>query len=247
MEKQNNSGHHLLSEGILLVDKPTGVSSHTVVNWARKLSGIRKIGHTGTLDPLATGLLILLIGKKYTRMQEQYLKLDKEYICTAQLGLTTDSYDCDGKIVSQVDPGELSAISREAIDSLLPEFTGEIIQTVPGFSAVRVGGRKLYALMREAENSKTDSSRIIENLPKRQVQIYDLELLEFSSDTTVSSSALVTVSLRVRCSSGTYIRSLVHDIGQKLGVGATVIALRRTQIGELSIDQALMCPLIQKR
>lgn len=257
MEKQKDLNNTRLNEGVVLVDKPTGISSHTVVNWARRVSGIRKIGHTGTLDPLATGLLILLVGRKYTRMQQSYLTLEKEYICTAQIGVVTDSYDSDGNIVLLANPEEIGAVSQEDIKSVLPQFTGNISQTVPGFSAVKVGGRKLYALMREAQHSQKDLKEITQKLPTRMVEIYQLELVQFSkghtSDFTqvrditgVSKKQVVTFTIRVKCSSGTYIRSLVHDIGQQIGVGATVIALRRTRIGEFTIEQASVCPVLLK-
>jgi len=233
-----------LQEGVLLVDKPMGVSSHAVVNWARRCSGIKKIGHTGTLDPLATGLLILLIGRSYTKLQDKYLKKNKEYLCTAKLGLQTDSYDIDGDVITQTDWSEISKISREDIERAMFDFSGEIKQIVPVFSAVKRGGRKLYALMREAKNKQEDVSDLINNLPIRNVQVYNLSLIDFDIDEPKKEA---TFSFTVACSSGTYIRSLVHDIGQKLGVGATVVQLRRTTIGEISIDQAKMCPLFLKR
>lgn len=224
----------ILQPGIILVDKPTAVSSHAVVKWARIHSGIEKIGHTGTLDPLATGLLIILIGKQYTRLQSQYLQQDKEYICTAQLGLTTDSYDICGTVTAQANWDVVSLITQEAIAQCLVHFTGKTVQTVPIFSAVKQKGKRLYEL---ALSGKADS--VV--LPSREVTIYALELLTFESN---QKSKTAYVTFKVSCNSGMYVRSLAHDIGTMLGVGATVTALRRTKIGALSVDQAAFCPLI---
>lgn len=225
----------LEKEGILLVDKPGGVSSHSVVNWARRVIGIKRIGHTGTLDPLATGLLILLVGRKYTKMQNIFLKQDKEYHCTGQLGLVTDTYDITGDIVEQTDWEELKKLTRAKVQAILPIFTGKIEQTVPIFSAVKVGGRKLYDYARKGEE------KLITDLPIRKIEIKELELDDFIFD---KKNCQIRFKLRVVCSSGTYIRSLIHDIGQEIGVGATVVLLRRTKIGEISLNKALLCPIL---
>jgi tRNA pseudouridine55 synthase len=245
MEKDKST--NFLQDGVVLIDKPNGVSSHWVVNWARKHSGIKKIGHTGTLDPLATGLLILLIGKKFTKQQVNYLKQDKEYECTAKLGLTSDSYDIEGEILHTTAWEKLQQINQEKLELVLPTFKGEIQQTVPIFSAVKQKGKKLYQLAREAKNNpevKKMVDELLQNLPVRTVTIKSLDLLDFHVN---KNKQEITFSFRVECSSGTYIRSLAHDIGQKLGVGATVLSLRRTKIGEITLDQAQMCPLIPKR
>jgi len=237
----------ILTQGILLVDKPTGVTSHRVVDWARRLSGIKKVGHTGTLDPLATGLLILLIGKDYTKQQDKYLKQDKTYLCTAKLGLTTDSYDIDGEVLNQEVWEKVSKITKNQLFDLIPEFRGEIVQRVPIFSAVKQQGKKLYELARLAKKDpevKKQVDELLQNLPSRDVNIYGLELTDFVVD---NDKKEILFSFEVSCSSGTYIRSLAHDIGQKLGVGATVVSLRRTKIGNFSIDQVQMCPLFLKK
>lgn len=237
----------ILQEGVILVDKPTGVTSHRVVNWARRLSGIKKVGHTGTLDPLATGLLILLIGRKFTKRQDKYLKQDKTYLCTAKLGLTTDSYDIDGEILNQADWELVSKITKKNILNVLADFTGQISQKVPIFSAVKQEGKKLYELARLAKNDqkiKNQVDELLKNLPSRDVNIYSLELIDFMVH---KDKKEVLFSFKVSCSSGTYIRSLAHDIGNKLGCGATVVALRRTKIGDCSIDQAKMCPFFEHK
>jgi tRNA pseudouridine55 synthase len=221
------------SEGIMLVDKPSGVTSHDVVSWARRLTGIKRIGHTGTLDPLASGLLIILIGRQYTKLQAEFLKQDKEYLCEIRLGAVSDTYDIEGQIQETVTWEELSLITKEKLEKTLPSFRGKIEQVVPAFSAVKVGGRKLYVAARRGQTK-------LEALPKRQVLIKELELINWQVD---SKQKNIHFSIRVNCSSGTYIRSLAHDIGQSLGVGAVVVKLRRTLIGELNLKQAVVCPL----
>jgi tRNA pseudouridine55 synthase len=237
-----------LQQGIVIVDKPTGVTSHTVVNWARRCSGIKKIGHTGTLDPLATGILILLIGRKYTKLQSQYLKQDKTYECVAKLGLTTDTYDIDGEKLLQSSWDEVSKITKEDILKLLPDFTGNIEQRVPIYSAVKQNGKKLYELARQAKHDPDVNikvTQLLKDLPSRNISIFSLTLDDFIVD---QLNKEILIKFTVSCSSGTYIRSLAHDIGQILGVGATVVELRRTKIGEISIDQVKLCPFfIEKK
>ena len=218
-----------IQEGLYLVDKPSGVTSHDIVSYFRRQSGIKRIGHTGTLDPLATGLLILLVGRQFTKRQSEFLKQDKEYLVTAKLGSETDTYDIDGKIIQTVDFKQLKKIEKETILKELESFRGQIKQTVPAFSAVKVAGRKLYEQSRKGVK--------IANLPSRQVEIKKLDLLDFKLD---GENKELLISLRVFCSSGTYIRSLVHDLGQKLTVGATVIKLRRTKIAELKVEDAIV-------
>lgn len=215
--------------GILLVDKPTGMTSHDVVAIARGKLGIRKIGHAGTLDPLATGLLILLVGRQYTKQQDVFMKQDKKYVCSAELGLVTDTYDIDGTVISKADWEAVKKITREQVAQVMQQFTGEIEQTVPIYSAVKVKGQKLYNLARQEEEVEVE-------LPTRQVTIKELELLDFIKD---EINQKLTISFRTFVSSGTYIRSLTHDIGQVLTVGATVTSLRRTKIGNAEVDNAL--------
>jgi tRNA pseudouridine55 synthase len=212
--------------GILLVDKPSGWTSHDVVARVRRVTNIKRVGHSGTLDPLATGLLIVLVGREYTKLQDIFLKQDKEYVCTFELGKTTDSFDSDGLVTSTAPWEKVAPISKEQVQSLVATFIGSQSQTVPAFSAVKVGGQKMYELARKQQ---------VVELPKRQVTIHQLEVVSFNTN---EASQQVTVTIRVSASSGTYIRSLAHDIGQKLGVGATVTALRRTKIGKISVDNA---------
>lgn len=211
--------------GIVLIDKPAGITSHDVVDRVRKATGIKKIGHAGTLDPLATGLLIILISRKFTRQQSKFLKQDKQYIVTGRLGITTDSYDIDGRVVEEAEREKIEKMSKGKIEKALQSFKGEITQMVPAYSAVKVGGKKLYELARK---NKID----LKKLPKRRVTIHGIELMEFDEKKGE-------FTLRVDCSSGTYIRSLVHDLGQKLGVGATVVQLRRTKIGKMKVEDGV--------
>ncbi len=203
--------------GFLVVDKPRGTTSHQVVERVRKLlpKG-QKVGHSGTLDPLATGVLILALGKA-TRLNEYLLKQDKCYLVKGELGLESDTYDADGKVrrveCKEVGEGELLKV--------LEEFKGEVEQVPPPFSAIRVKGKRAYQLAREGKKVE---------LPPRKVVIHSIDLLDFSYPA---------FTLEVCCSSGTYIRSLIHDIGQKLGCSAIVIELRRTKVGKVSEKEAV--------
>jgi tRNA pseudouridine55 synthase len=215
-----------IKPGIYLVDKPSGPSSHDIVNYFRKKSGIKRVGHCGTLDPLASGLLIILVSREYTRKQTLYLKKDKEYLVEAVLGIETDSYDQTGRIVKEIPWEKLKEINKKDLQKILPEFKGQIEQTVPIFSAVKIKGQKLYQKARRGE---------LVNLPSRLIEIKKLTLKKFQKDV---SKQKINFELLVNCSSGTYIRSLIHDLGKKLGCGATVTVLRRTKIDKFSVKKA---------
>ncbi len=224
-----------LPPGVVLIDKPTAWTSHDVVAKIRRVLRVKKVGHAGTLDPLATGLMIVLIGREATKLQDQFMKQDKTYLCTAQLGVETDTYDRTGQIVRQVEWERLDSellidgkLNQEKIESALTAFRGSIVQTVPPYSAVKVKGQKLYDQARKGTLQLTE-------LPQRRVNITQLKLLNSKVDLELHQ---VTAEFEIECSSGTYVRSLIHDLGQVLGVGAVVTELRRTRIGEYSIDQA---------
>lgn len=220
--------------GLYLVDKPTGVTSHQVVSWFRRQTGFKRIGHAGTLDPLATGLLIVLVSREFTKQQSKYLKQDKAYLCTAVFGQTTDTYDVDGTVTATASPELVEEVTESTVLNAMKTLTGTIRQTVPAYSAVKRQGKKLYELAR--------AGKIVqEALPTRTVNIIEFSLEEFSP------GQKATVQVAVRCSSGTYIRSLIHDLGQLLGVGATVTALRRTAIGSVTLSEAQFCPLFQHK
>jgi len=223
----NDSVTEIIKPGIYLVDKPSGPSSHAIVNYFRKKSSIKRVGHCGTLDPLASGLLIILVGREYTRKQILYLKKDKEYLVEAQLGIQTDTYDKTGQITQQKNWQELQKIKKTDLTKVLPLFKGKIKQTVPIFSAVKVGGQKLYQKARRGEKVK---------LPIREIEIKKLILKKYKKDV---KNEKITFELLVNCSSGTYIRSLIHDLGNKLETGAHVIALRRTKIDKFHVKNSL--------
>lgn len=201
---------------ILPVDKPSGWTSFDVIRKLRRLSPIRKMGHAGTLDPMATGLLIILSGKA-TRLMNHFLEQDKEYVATIRLGQTTASWDADTEVLEEKDP---SFVSDEMIREAVPVFTGDIIQTTPAYSAVKVEGERLYKKARRGERIK---------LPTRSVTVHCFEVLDRTGRD---------IEVRITCSSGTYIRSLAHELGEHLGVGGHLVGLRRTRIGALKADQA---------
>lgn len=204
--------------GILLVDKPSGVTSHDVVDMVRRAAGIRRIGHTGTLDPSATGLLVLCLGQA-TRLSEHLTGLDKVYEGTMRFGVITDSYDLQGRVVEERPVPELTI---EQIQNACDEFTGNIMQLPPMVSAVKVGGERLYKRARQGE--------VVEREPR------PVTVMEFAVSTYDAPDA----AIRIRCSRGTYVRSLCHDVGEALGCGAVLAALRRTFVGEHCVKDA--CP-----
>lgn len=202
--------------GLLLVDKPSGMTSHDVVDRIRRAAGVRRVGHTGTLDPSATGLLILCLGKA-TRLSEHLTGLDKTYQGIMRLGIVTDSYDLDGKVLEENPPPEVSA---EDIQRLCDAFVGRIEQLPPMVSAVKVGGQRLYKAARKGQE--------VERQP-RAVTVHEFRVL-----TCVRPD----VEVRVACTSGTYVRSLCHEVGKKLGCGAALASLRRTWVGRYSVEAA---------
>lgn len=201
--------------GILLVDKPAGWTSHDVVAKLRGILGQRRIGHSGTLDPMATGLLVVFIGRA-TRAVEFAESDEKEYSAEIRLGLVTDTQDSTGTVLEE----NAIEITRARLEAALTHFRGEISQIPPMYSAVKVNGRKLYELAR--------SGRTADRKPRR-VFISQLELTGGEGDSW---------ALKVTCSKGTYIRTLCHDIGAYLGCGAAMSALRRTRAGAFTIESA---------
>ncbi len=206
-----------ITDGMLLVDKPAGPTSHDVVDEVRNRFKLTKAGHGGTLDPQATGLLVLLIGRA-TKLSNLLLESDKTYHGHLRLGVTTDSYDAQGAIVEERDP---SSITRDMIEAETQRFTGDLQQTPPMVSAAKKNGVPLYKLARKG--------KVVERNPK-MIHVYEFDLLDF--DPPRARFAL-------RCTKGTYVRSLCHDIGQNLGCGAILDELRRTQSGDLHIDEAI--------
>ncbi|MGR9051217.1 MAG: tRNA pseudouridine(55) synthase TruB [Gammaproteobacteria bacterium] len=203
--------------GILLLDKRIGVSSNQALQEVKRLLNANKAGHTGSLDPLATGLLPLCFGEA-TKVSAFMLDDDKRYRVTIRLGIVTDTGDTEGRVLSTA---AVPALSDKAVADCLAAFSGAIDQVPPMYSALKQGGRKLYELARQGKT--------VERAPRR-VEIYAIELTNRTQDS---------LELDVRCSKGTYIRSLAFDIGVYLGCGATVAALRRIQAGRFRIDEAL--------
>ena len=209
-------------QDIILIDKPAGLSSFGVVARVRRRLSMEagkkvKVGHTGTLDPFATGLLILLANKA-TKLSNQFLKLDKRYEATICLGKTSTTGDPEGEITDQY----VEVIPTfEEVKTVVTKFVGKITQTVPVFSAVKINGQRAYQLARRGEDVA---------MPTRQIEIYAIEILSYNYPELV---------IRAHVSSGTYIRTLGEDIGKTLGVGAYLTALRRTQVGDYQIENAV--------
>lgn len=210
-------------DGILFIDKPAGMTSHDAVAIVRKRYQTKKVGHAGTLDPFATGLLILALGKA-TRIVEYVIGRPKTYEAVMRLGQSTDTQDRTGTITSE---RPLPAISRRQLAEALAEFTGPIEQVPPMFSAKKVAGTRLYTLARQGKS--------VQRAP-RAVTIHALDLRE-----TAESGELAgpDIGFRVECSSGTYVRTLAHDIGERLGCGAHLRSLRRTHIGDVAVQEAV--------
>lgn len=203
--------------GVLIINKPKDYTSRDVINKLNKLLGTKKIGHTGTLDPLATGVLVIAIGS-YTKLVNELTSLDKEYIAEIKLGIKTDTGDITGNILEESNNNN---ITKENIINIFNNFPKEYEQTVPKYSAVKINGKKLYEYARE---------NIDIELPKRMVNIYSLELLEFNNDI---------IKFKTKVSKGTYIRSLIEDLCYKLNVIGTMNSLVRTKQGRFNIEDAI--------
>lgn len=203
--------------GILVVDKPSGPTSHDICQYFKRTLPVSKVGHAGTLDPLATGVLIILLDQA-TKLQSIFMGKDKEYQFTMRLGVETDTYDCEGRVVAKE---EVTPSVVNNLPTLLPHFTGEIWQTPPPFSAIKQNGQPLYKLARKGVKVE---------IPPRKIHIHSLEILKMD---------LPEVTLQCRCSCGTYIRSLAHDMGQALGAGACVTALRRLRSEPFGLETAI--------
>lgn len=203
--------------GILVVDKPSGITSHDVVDQVRRTFGTRRVGHAGTLDPLATGVLVVAVGPA-TRFL-QYLSLEpKVYECRAKFGEETDTQDAEGEIVRV---SEVPADLCMRIPRSMPSLTGEIQQEPPAYSAIKVSGKPLYRYARRGETVE---------VAKRTVYIHDFEMIDCHG---------IEASFRISCSGGTYVRTLLHDLGVSVGCGAHVTKLRRIAVGQFDLDHAV--------
>ena len=204
--------------GILPIDKPAGLTSHDVVHRVRRAIGVKRVGHAGTLDPLATGLLVVLIGRA-TKISQFLTDLDKSYEGTMRFGVETDSHDAEGNIVAQRD---VNGLTLEHVREVAATFEGDIMQTPPMFSAKKFNGKPLYKLARRGE------------VVERQANSVTVSRFEIGNLSAISCSA----NFMVCCSKGMYVRTLVHDLGQALGCGAHLSALRRTMVGHFSVANA---------
>lgn len=205
---------------MLLINKKSDMTSHDVVDIVRKITGERRVGHTGTLDPFAEGLLIILVGREETRQQAKFLNMDKVYEATIVLGEERDTGDVTGKPVESRIKNQESKISKEKILGVLKKFEGEQMQMPSQFSAKKIKGKKAYELARKGEN--------VELKPKK-VKIHYIKLLDYKYPE---------LKIETKVSSGTYIRALARDIGRTLSVGAYVSELKRTQIGKYKLKNA---------
>lgn len=213
MSKRSAGRYH----GYLVIDKPGGWTSHDVVARVRRILGERRIGHAGTLDPAAVGVLPLAVGDA-TRTIEYLAEASKTYLAEITLGVTTDSYDGDGRVTATADA---SVVTRAQVEAALPAFRGEIEQVPPMYSAIQIGGRRLHELARAGQEIER---------PARPITIYRLDLVDWSPPA---------FSLVVDCSKGTYVRSLAHDLGERLGVGAHLSNLVRLRTGPFTLCDAV--------
>ncbi len=222
----------MTDDGILIVDKPVDWTSHDVVAKVRKILGTRRVGHTGTLDPFATGVLVICLNRA-TRLVQFLTGNDKEYVATMRLGFATDTGDLTGKpLAPAMGATDAGHISCEQVQAALEQFRGRIQQIPPMYSAKKVGGVRLHEMARRGEE--------IERQPI-DIEIKEIELLELPGLNSAADLETVTqdVAFRVVCSSGTYIRTLAEDIGKHLGIGAHLVALRRTRAGDCRLTQAV--------
>ena len=212
-------------DGILVVDKPAGITSHDVVDFIRKRFGVRKVGHTGTLDPMATGVLVILIGKA-TKTSITFSQDDKEYVATLFLGTRTDTQDSTGKVIEEK---PVNGLDVDAARRAFRSFLGEIEQIPPMVSAKKYKGKKLYEIARRG--------KVVPRAPSR-IKIRDIELLDFK---------LPEIIFRVSCSKGTYVRTLCEDIGKRLGYPAHLSKLTRTRSGRFSIQEAYTLDTVSEK
>ena len=206
-----------MKEGIVVIDKPTGITSHDVVSFVRRRFSMRQVGHAGTLDPLATGVLIILLGPS-TKLFDKFVSFDKAYHATLRLGITTTTADSEGKILSQ---SPWAHITQSQVEKVFKRFAGEIKQTPPMVSAVKFKGTRLYKLARSGIQVAREP---------RLVRIDKLELIDFASPS---------VKFYLECSKGTYVRQLAQDVGEILGCGACITQIQRTKVGPFDILAAV--------
>lgn len=225
-----NSELASLSEGdVVAINKPVGITSHDVIYRVRKATGIKRVGHAGTLDPLASGVLIVLVGRSATKRQAEFMAQAKQYETEITFGSVSDTMDAEGELTPVATLEQLGALTRDAIEATLPQFTGTILQRPPAHSAIKVGGEALYKKARRGEIDNDD-------IPAREVTIDAITMINFVPSVPPFPP---TARLRIDCQKGVYIRSLCHDIGGVLGVGAYMSGLVRTAVGEYTLDKTI--------
>lgn len=207
-------------DGILIINKHAGPTSYDIVDRIKKITRIKKVGHAGTLDPFAEGVLIVLIGSA-TKLQSKFMEMPKTYIGTLKLGETSDTYDVGGKISTSIKASADEQISNDQILCAVKSFIGEIDQIPPIHSAIKINGERAYKLAWQG---------IKPDLKPRKIKIYDIKILEYKYPY---------LKIEVNCGRGTYVRSLAHDLGQKLGCGAYLEKLTRTKIGNFNIENSV--------
>lgn len=217
-----------MTSGLVLIDKPQGWTSHDVVAKLRKIAGTRRVGHAGTLDPMATGLLLVGINSA-TKLLTFLVGEDKTYFATIRLGATTVTDDKDSEVLEYGDESKIEELGQSTIESALEQFRGSIMQVPSSVSAIKVAGERAYAKVRSGEEVK---------LSARPVEISTFAITRPPQRVIESGKIFVDVEVQVDCSSGTYIRALARDLGKALDVGGHLIALRRTRIGKYTIEQA---------
>lgn len=208
--------------GLVVVDKPSGMTSHDVVSRMRRIAGTRKVGHAGTLDPMATGVLVVGINKA-TKLLTHVVGVDKTYEATIRLGESTTTDDAEGEILSR---RYVAAVTRPELDAAVAELTGEIMQVPSSVSAIKVDGKRSYQRVREGEDVR---------LSARPVTVSHFDVVDVRRE---EGGKRMDVDVLVRCSSGTYVRALARDLGEALGTGGHLVALRRTRVGSFGLNRA---------
>lgn len=242
----------MAASGLLVINKPSSWTSHDVVNFVRKKFDIKRVGHAGTLDPAATGVLVVMISKKATKLSKKLSAQDKEYIFEIEFGKKTNTGDSEGEVIEEIklrnekpattetlkgaEALKLKKLSVSQIEKVVPTFLGEIEQTVPLYSAVKVKGKKLYELARRQSTINNQQLTINIKRPRRSVTIYNLDLLEFTPGT---KNSYPIAKFHVTCSKGTYTRALTEDIGETLGLPSYQKSLIRTRCGDFTLGKAV--------
>ncbi|UJL51793.1 tRNA pseudouridine(55) synthase TruB [Corynebacterium diphtheriae] len=214
----------LVNSGLVIVDKPQGMTSHDVVSKIRRTFSTKKVGHAGTLDPMATGVLVLGL-ERGTKFLAHMVASTKSYAATIRLGAATTTDDREGETIASASPDQLAAITETKISDAVKQFRGFIMQRPAAVSAIKIDGKRAHQRVREGEKVE---------IPARPVTISRYDILEIRRD-----AAFIDIDVEVDCSSGTYIRSLARDLGEELGIGGHLTALRRTQVGPFTLDNAV--------